>query len=89
MGIKARGGKNAYLYVLLAIKNDGNSTRQSHATAFDTADSDDEAYGRAMKIAHLIYPQSRGWSGHFASHRQITGIGWVGRHDMSKIEPVD
>lgn len=86
--IEARGAKNAYVYHYSAARQRGDKMSVNHTTIFDVADSDDEAYGRAMKAAHATYPQGDGWKAHFADVTPLD-MDWIGRHDLSKIKAVE
>lgn len=91
MGIEARGGKFAYVYFLqsrIEKRKDGSTAIDLYQTsAVDVADSDDEAYGQAMKIAFKFWPTQRGYVGHSALTRNITDIDWITRQDISQIKP--
>jgi hypothetical protein len=87
--IESRGAAHAYAYTVAAMKLEDGRWAVYHGRAFDAADGDDEAYGRAMRIAHAVYPPSSGWSGHFAAAVRISGIESVPRHDPDKVVPFD
>jgi hypothetical protein len=59
----------------------------NHNAAFDVADSDDEAFGRAMTLALLVYPQAQGWRNHYAQAKSLGSIDWIGRLNMSQVKP--
>jgi hypothetical protein len=94
--IETRGAKHAYVYVIMASKIEERtvgcvttvSTARSYGNMFDVADSDDEAYGRAMRAAAIRYPTSAGWHNHHAAVVRISGLDWVGGHDFDKIDPL-
>ncbi len=86
--IEARGAKFAYVYHIMAIRQRGSICDIGKAMLFDTADSADEAYGRAMRIAHLAFPEANGWQNHGAEVRSLAGIDWVERHDIDQVTPV-
>jgi hypothetical protein len=85
--IEGHGARRPYVYFVTAAKIYGNTVYARKGKAFDAADSEDEAYGRAMKICMLRFPPSDGWAYHDVVTVDIGGIEWVGRHDMGKIEP--
>jgi hypothetical protein len=85
--IEARGGKTPYIYHICCVFTNDHEFHINHSAAFDVADSDDEAFGRAMTLAHLVYPQDRGWRNHYAQVKSLGGIDWIGRLDMSQVKP--
>ena len=87
--IEPRDGKHAYVYSLVGLRQRGSTVDVNHATMFDVADSDDEAYGRAMRAALLVYPESKGWRDRSVQYRTISGIDWVRRHDLDQLKPTD
>lgn len=87
--IEPRGAKHAYLYHFNASRNQGNATAIHHGTAWDVADSDDEAYGRAMRIAAARFPQENGFTSLFAIVTKVSEIEWVAANHIDKVEPLD
>jgi hypothetical protein len=80
MPIEARGAKTPYAYSVIASKVRGNTHNTYNAIILDVADSDDEAFGKAMKLALHYYPPGDGWQNHFAIVLSIGGLDWVEPH---------
>jgi len=85
MGIEARGGKNAYVCTVTVNRVKGNVVTTLVSMITDVADSDEEAEGRAMRIARKAYPSEYGWRDHFVSVKSLAGIDWIGRFNMETI----
>lgn len=81
--------KFAYVYATNATRLVHGNIHIGHDFLFDAADSDDEAYGRAMRYTQLRYPSTAGWSNHFAMVRVISGIAGLGRCDLTKTKPAE
>ena len=87
MGIEARGGKDAWCCALAACKIDGSTVTTRIGQILETADSEEEAEGRAMRIVRRQYPSDRGWRDHFVTVKKITGFDWVSRFDIETVKP--
>jgi hypothetical protein len=87
------GAKQAYVANVSAVRHvvrNGESTLQiNHSTYLIPADSDDEAYGRAMLAAQAQYPAGNAFRDHFASVMRIDHIDLIRPLDVSKIVPVE
>lgn len=53
-----------FAYSGLAIRDCG--TTAAHGVGIIEAASKDEAFGKAMRIQHKLYPMDEGWSNHHA-----------------------
>jgi hypothetical protein len=85
--IEARGGKTPYIYHICSVFTKDHEFHIHHSDFFDTADSDDEAFGRAMTLALRVYPQANGWRNHYAQAKSLGSIDWIGRLNMSQVKP--
>lgn len=86
--IECRGGKFAYVWSGAVIRSVPGTNYLRHFRGFMAADSEDEAYGIAMKAAMKTYPVNDGWQAHHLDVQRIDDLVWVKRLDMDTVEAV-
>lgn len=91
MGIEVRGGcAHSYVVAFSARREKNGRITITHDSIIIPANSVDEATGKALRIARMVFPQENRWEGHFiVPPIQIDQISWVGEFDMSKIVVAD
>jgi hypothetical protein len=89
MSIEPRDGKQAYVFAGAAVLVRPKTNHIRHFLAFSSADSEDEAYGIAMKVMFKAYPVNEGWKAHDVVLRRIDDINWVTRLDEADVKTVE
>jgi hypothetical protein len=80
--IEVRGARQAFVASFVAInktiKGDTIVNQVAHEIAFRAANSEDEAYGWAMKAVEKAYPHTEGWTFHNVVVKRIDNINSIG-----------
>jgi hypothetical protein len=89
MSIEARGARYAYAFAGASILPRAGTNYIRHMLGFLAADSEDEAYGVAMKAMLRAYPVNDGWQAHDVQLFRIDDKDWIERLDLDTVKPVE